>query len=106
LENLIRKEFSVINKEISTISSKMDICLINQEKLNHFLLPGEKIIKKPPNFSSLPVNTEAQLNCLENFLRNDGNLSATVSVFAILFYYFTSLLYKRVSSLFCFFFLF
>lgn len=80
LENVVRKEFSAINREINALSSKMDICLMNQEKLNRFLLPGEKVIKKPSNFPSLPVNTKVQLNCLENFLRDDGNLSATVSM--------------------------
>lgn len=76
LKNMIHKGFSEIKKEISILNSKMDICLMNQEKLNRFLLPGEKVIKRPSNFPSLPVDTEAQLNSLENFLKDDGNLSA------------------------------
>ncbi|XP_011705512.1 PREDICTED: uncharacterized protein LOC105460708 [Wasmannia auropunctata] len=55
---------------------------MNQEKLNRFLLPGEKVIKRPSNFPSLPVDTEAQLNSLENFLKDDGNLSAASIYFA------------------------
>jgi hypothetical protein len=77
--NSIRKEFNDIKKAVSMLNSKMDICLMNQEKLNRFLLPGEKVIKKPSNFPSLPVDTEAQLMSLENFLKDDGNLSAAVS---------------------------
>lgn len=67
----------------------MDIFVMNQEKLNRFLLPGEKIIKKPSKFPPLPVNTPKQLKCLENFLNDDGNLSAAVSIFT-LFHYFIS----------------
>ena len=52
---------------------------MNQEKINRFLLPGEKVIKKPANFPPLPVDTEAQLKGFENFLKDDGNLSAAVS---------------------------
>lgn len=71
----------------------MDICLMNQEKLNRFLLPGEKVIKKPSNFPTLPVNTVEQLNCLENFLKDDGNLSAAVNIFTM-FYYFISFCFR------------
>lgn len=77
----------------------MDIFLMNQEKLNRFLLSGEKIIKKPSNFPPLPVDTLEQLKCLENFLNDDGNLSAAVSVFT-LFYYFISCVNLRLIFLF------
>lgn len=90
LKNMICKGFSETKKEICILSSKMDICLMNQEKINRFLLSGEKVIKKPFNFPSLPVNTEVQLNYLENFLKDDGNLSAAVRIFSK--YYFISLL--------------
>ncbi|XP_071576833.1 uncharacterized protein [Temnothorax nylanderi] len=76
LHKMIHTEFIEIKKQIDNFSSKVDICVMNQEILNRFLLPGEKIIKKPLNFPSLPVNNEVQLNCLENFLKDDGNLSA------------------------------
>lgn len=78
---MIRTEFIKIKREIDNFSSKVNICVINQEKLNRFLLLGEKIIKRPLNYPSLPVSNEVQLNCLENFLKDDGNLSAAVSVF-------------------------
>lgn len=81
-EKVFSKEFNAIKKIINILSSKMDICLMNQEKLNRFLLPGEKVIKKPSNFPTLPVNT-VELNYLENFLKDDGNLSAAVSIFTI-----------------------
>lgn len=62
---------------------------MNQEKLKRFLLPGEKVVKRPPNFPSLPVNTEIQLNDVENFLTDDSNLSAAVCccTIIILYYY-------------------
>lgn len=67
----------------------MDICLMNQKKLNRFLLSDEKIVKRPPNFPSLPVNTEVQLNDVDNFLTDDSNLSAAVCccTIIILYYY-------------------
>lgn len=84
---MIRQGFIEMNKEMSTVSAKMDICLMNQEKLNRFLLPGEKIIKKTSNFPSLPVKTEVQLRCLEDFLKDDGNLSAAVCFYIIVLFY-------------------
>lgn len=66
----------------------MDICLMNQEKINRFLLPGEKVVKRPPNFPSLPVNTEVQLSDVEHFLTDDNNLSAAVCCTIIIYYYF------------------
>lgn len=86
LEDMINKGFTEVKKEMSKLHSKMDICLMNQEKLNRFLLPGEKVIKKPSNFPSLPVDNTVQLNSLENFLKDDGNLSAAVSVFSYYLY--------------------
>lgn len=38
---MIRQGFNAINKEMKNINSKIDICLMNQEKLNRFLLPGK-----------------------------------------------------------------
>lgn len=52
---------------------------MNQEKLNRYILPGEKVIKRPTGFPSLPVQSEQELHDLETFLANDENLSAAVS---------------------------
>lgn len=52
---------------------------MNQEKLNRYILPGEKIIKRPTGFPSLPVQSEQELYDLETFFANDENLSAVVS---------------------------
>ncbi|RLU27075.1 hypothetical protein DMN91_000874 [Ooceraea biroi] len=49
---------------------------MNQEKLNRHVLPGEKVMKRPTGFPSLPVRSEKELHILETFLTNDANLSA------------------------------
>lgn len=69
-----------IKKELKELNSKLDFCLINQEKLQRYILPGEKFIKRPTGFPSLPVKSEQELRALETFLSNDANLSAAVSV--------------------------
>jgi len=52
---------------------------MNQKKLHRYILPGEKVIKRPTGFPSLPVQSQKELNALEIFLSNDANLSAAVS---------------------------
>ncbi|XP_011858650.1 PREDICTED: uncharacterized protein LOC105556180 [Vollenhovia emeryi] len=49
---------------------------MNQEKLHRYILPGEKVTKRPTGFPSLPVQSEQELHALEKFLANDTNLSA------------------------------
>lgn len=53
--------------------------MMNQEKLCRYLLPGEKIVKLPRGLPSFPVETQDELNNMENFLEDDSNLSAAVS---------------------------
>ncbi|KAL0109738.1 hypothetical protein PUN28_014636 [Cardiocondyla obscurior] len=65
-----------LKKQLSEVNSKLDFCLINQEKLSKFLIPGEKVIKRPTGFPSLPVQSDQELHALETFLKNDANLSA------------------------------
>jgi|GEM_PF-4058721 len=60
---------------------------MNQEKLYRYVLPGEKVIKRPIEFPSLPVQSEEELNALETFLSNDVNLSAVVSFSLWVFHY-------------------
>lgn len=52
---------------------------MNLEKLHRYILPGEKVIKRPTGFPSLSVQSEQELHALETFLANDANLSAAVS---------------------------
>jgi len=64
------------------LNSKLDFCLTNQEKC---ILPGEKVIKRPTGFPSLPIQSEEELNALETFLSNDANLSAAVNFSSCVF---------------------
>lgn len=52
---------------------------MNQEKLCRYLLPGEKIVKLPRGLPSFPVETQDELENMEQFLEDDSNLSAAVS---------------------------
>lgn len=57
---------------------------MNQEKLQSYILPGEKVIKRPTGFPSLPLKSEHELftqRALETFLSNDANLSAATGKF-------------------------
>lgn len=49
-------------KIIKQINSKVDIFIMNQEKLHRYLLPGEKVIKRPSDLPSFPVETEHELD--------------------------------------------
>lgn len=62
------------------INSKVDIFIMNQEKLHRYLLPGEKVVKRPSGLPSFPVETEHELDQMEEFLKDDNNLSAAVSL--------------------------
>lgn len=66
-------------KEIRRVSSKLDISIMNQEKLCHFIIPGEKVIKRPSEMPPLPINTLEDLDRMEKFLANDCNLIDAVS---------------------------
>lgn len=66
-------------KEIRRVSSKLDISIMNQEKLCRFIIPGEKVIKRPSKMPPLPINTFEDLDRMEQFLSNDCNLTWAVS---------------------------
>ncbi|XP_036148772.1 uncharacterized protein LOC118647630 isoform X1 [Monomorium pharaonis] len=78
---LIKTYHNEIKKELKELNSKLDFCLLNQEKLHRYILPGEKTIKRPTGFHSLPVKSEQELQALEKFLSNDANLSAASMYF-------------------------
>lgn len=80
LVHLITTHHNKVKKELKELNSKLDFCLLNQEKLHRYILPGEKVIKRPTGFPSLPVQSDQrELHVLETFLSNDANLSAAVS---------------------------
>lgn len=61
------------------MSSKLDISIMNQENLCHFIIPGNKVIKRPYDMPPLPISTLEELNSMEKFLANDSNLTGAVS---------------------------
>ena len=63
---------------VEELSSKVDVTIMNQTRLNRSLLPVEKKIIRPANLPALPLYTENDLNAMERFLENDFNLSAVV----------------------------
>ena len=74
----MQNECIKIQKEVS---SKIDVVLMNQGKLNHALLPHEKRTQRPDNSPNLPLSTVEELKVFEQFLKDDNNLSATVIFF-------------------------
>lgn len=67
-------------KMAKRIDSKLDISIMNQEKICRYLLPGEKVVKRPSGLPSFPVETQDELDHMEKFLHDDNNLSAAVSL--------------------------
>lgn len=65
------------------LSSKIDVTIMNQSRLNRSLLPAEKRIIRPPDLSALPVYTEDDLKVMERFLEDESNLSAMVSFYGV-----------------------
>lgn len=63
------------------ISSKLDMVIMNQCKLNRYLLPHEKIIVRPTDLPALPLTTKEELKKFEKYLLKDDNLGATVNIF-------------------------
>ncbi|KMQ87602.1 hypothetical protein RF55_13072, partial [Lasius niger] len=68
---------SSLKKEVREVSSKLDIVIMNQERLNRFIMPTEKVVKRPSKLPSLPIKTEGELAKMEQFLSEENNLSAT-----------------------------
>lgn len=66
-----------LEKKVREVSSKLDIVIINQERLNRCIMPGEKVVKRPNKLPPLPLRTETELIEMEQFLSEENNLSAT-----------------------------
>lgn len=67
-------------KMTNRMDSKLDIAIMNQEKLCRYLLPGEKLIQCPIGLPSFPIETQDELDCMEKFLEDDNNLSSAVNL--------------------------
>lgn len=65
---------------VEELSSKVDVTIMNQTRLNRSLLPAEKRIIRPSDLPALPVYTEDDLKAMERFLEDESNLSAMVSL--------------------------
>lgn len=75
----VEKLYKRICIRLEEIGKKTDTIILNQKRLNRFLLPNEKRLQKPINLPALPVSTEDDLHSLETFLEDDSNLAALVS---------------------------
>lgn len=51
---------------------------MNQARLNRFVLPGEKVLKRPKGLPPFPVRDFAQATIMEKFLADDCNKAAVV----------------------------
>lgn len=71
----LQKKIYILNQEIS---SKLDTIIMNQCRLNYYLLPNEKIIIRPTDFPSLPLMTEEDVEKFEKYLSENDNITATV----------------------------
>lgn len=67
-------------KMANRLNSKLDVAIMNKEKLNRYLLPGEKVVKRPSGLPSFPIQTQDELDCMKKFLEDNNNLSAAVSL--------------------------
>ncbi|XP_071580300.1 uncharacterized protein [Temnothorax nylanderi] len=67
---------------LQEVSSKIDILLINQERILRKLFPGEQAVVRPKNLLQLPLQTHEAFNSFQKFLQNDINFNATVDYFA------------------------
>jgi len=72
----------IINQEIS---SKLDMVIMNQCRLNRYLLSHEKRIVRPADLPALPLTTEEELKKFGKYLSKDNNAGATVNVFLLIF---------------------
>jgi len=81
-KKISRKKMYIINQEIS---SKLDMVIMNQCRLNRYLLPHEKRIVRPADLPALPLTTEEELKKFEKYLSKDDNAGATVNVFLLIF---------------------
>lgn len=79
-----QKKIYMFNQEIS---SKIDMVIMNQCRLNRFLLPQEKRIVRPSDLPALPLRTEEELNKFEKYLSKDDNATATVSTISFVIYF-------------------
>lgn len=64
---------------IDEISSKLDVSITNQMKLMTFLLPHEKQITRPYNLPALPLKSVDDFLKFVKYLKDPGNMSATVN---------------------------
>lgn len=71
----LEKKIYTLNQDVN---SKLNTIIMNQCRLNHFLLPNEKRLTKPTDLPSLPLMTEEDLEIFETYLSKNDNTTATV----------------------------
>ncbi|XP_011858841.1 PREDICTED: uncharacterized protein LOC105556365 isoform X2 [Vollenhovia emeryi] len=70
------KDIVMIHQMIRDLSSKVDIALMNINKLCRILMPHEKRITRPEGMPSLPLKTLKDFDMFEKFLEQGVNQSA------------------------------
>lgn len=69
-----------LRKDVKLLSSKLDIVAMQIERLSRYVLPGEKIIKRPSGLPSFPVEDVEAFERMEKFLSDGENLSCAVCI--------------------------
>ncbi|KAK3925116.1 Testis, prostate and placenta-expressed protein [Frankliniella fusca] len=59
------------------LNSKQDITAMAVERLCRFVLPGEKVLKRPSGLPAYPIETMSDMKNIEDFLSSDLNRSST-----------------------------
>lgn len=73
-------ELKALKKTARETRSVIDIIGMNVERLCRAILPGEKVLKRPPSMPAFPLTSVEEVEVMEKFLKNDANLSSAVSV--------------------------
>lgn len=76
----VGSKVDTMSSKVDIVSSKVDIQGMNVARLNRFILPGEKVLKRPEGLPPFPVPDAHQAEIMEKFLSNDFHKAATVSV--------------------------
>lgn len=65
---------------VEEVSGKLDILIMNMNKLIRVLIPSEKRISRPEKMPSLPLKEKQHLKQFDLFLEKDHNLAAAVNI--------------------------
>lgn len=69
---------------MASLSSKIDVVLMNQGKILKYLAPQQSIVVRPDNLPALPLTALEDVDQFEEFLSCPANFNAVVSIVYIL----------------------